>query len=136
MGLPTSWCYLSLIHLFWIDQVRRTSRGRDRLLHKHSICGDDAVLATTLAGAAKYKEIVGLCRGLPSEGKHYECGPGCFSKRCVFLEKLFEFNIDAEGLLQDGLLCPAIPVRGLTSHSLARDMLRGDKVLCTSDSFV
>jgi hypothetical protein len=48
MGLPTSWAILSLIHLFWIDEVKSTSRTANwRKNHKFSICGDDALIATT-----------------------------------------------------------------------------------------
>lgn len=74
MGLPTSWCMLSLIHLFWMNEVKKTASSVDRrMLHKYSICGDDALLATTKVGAERYKAIVREFHGLPSVGKHFEC---------------------------------------------------------------
>jgi hypothetical protein len=64
MGLPTSWCLLSLVHLWWMDEMRRTSKGTAaRRAHKYHICGDDALIATTRLGARRYKELVARSGG-------------------------------------------------------------------------
>jgi len=130
MGLPTSWCILSLIHLYWLNEVKNTSKPRDRIHHKSSICGDDALLATTSLGARVYRNIVAACGGAPSVGKHYECVAGSM-RRGVFLEKLLEFPVVGKHL-GSGLRFPAIPVKGLTSRNLPRLFTEGDLVSCRS----
>lgn len=130
MGLPTSWCILSLIHLYWLDEVKNTSKRRDRPHHKSSICGDDALLATTSLGARTYRNIVAACGGAPSVGKHYECSAG-YTRRGVFLEKLLEFSVVGK-YLGGGMRFPAIPVKGLTSRNLPRNFTEGDLVSCRS----
>jgi hypothetical protein len=136
MGLPTSWVLLSIIHLWWMDEVRRTSPpGKERSAHKHAICGDDALLSTTRVGAARYREIVSASGGSPSEGKHYECLGKKGNLRGVFLEKLLEFDHKA-GRITGGVINGAIPVKGLTSRSLPRDFFGTTPVRCDSFALV
>lgn len=121
MGLPTSWAILSLIHLWWMDEVKKTSSGRsNQSMHKFLICGDDALLSTTEAGAARYKEIVADCGGSESKGKHFEsraAGGGIL--RGVFLEKLFEFDRREHAhVIDTGRRFGAIPVKSLCSKNL------------------
>lgn len=131
MGLPTSWTVLSLIHLWWIDEVRSTTRDPYlRKRHRASICGDDALLATTRAGADRYRAVVAACGGEASPGKHYECSLGS-TRRGVFLEKLFEWGVSGS-LLTEGSRAAAIPVKGLTSRSLPKDF--SGNVPCRCDS--
>jgi len=134
MGLPTSWCLLSLIHLYWLDVSNRAAReasGKRKPRLTASICGDDALLATTRAGADAYKTVVRECGGSPSDGKHYECSSGPL-RRGVFLEKLIEFVVSNDGRLSLGSRYPAIPVKGLTSKNLARDFCEDRLVSCRS----
>lgn len=64
MGLPTSWCMLSLIHLFWLSESKRKAfDARNRRDFRYSICGDDALVATNTKGAEAYKKIVSEFRG-------------------------------------------------------------------------
>nr|QIJ70075.1 RNA-dependent RNA polymerase [Ludgate narna-like virus] len=130
MGLPTTWCLLSLVHLFWMDEVMRTSRPGARSRHRYSICGDDALLATTHIGASAYSRLVQACGGVPSEGKHF-VSVGGDVRRGVFLERLYEFPVTLRGLGR----CrrnPAIPVRGLTSGSLPETFRNGELVVTHS----
>jgi hypothetical protein len=133
MGLPTTWVLLSLIHLFWVDHAKRVARvGLRRAPRFHgAICGDDGLLALNANGAAAYIDIVKNCGGEASPGKHYECSSGP-TRRCVFLEKLFEFGLSADGTLAIGSRFPAIPVKGLTSFNLPRDFTEGRLVSCKS----
>jgi len=72
MGLPTSWALLSIIHLWWGAEAAKTSpRGELRRAHRLAICGDDALFATTVAGATRYNELVEKCGGALSKGKHF-----------------------------------------------------------------
>jgi hypothetical protein len=136
MGLPTSWCLLSIVHLWWLDEVRRTSGpGVERRAHRGSICGDDALLATTAKGADRYREIVALSGGSPSEGKHYECLGKKGNLRGVFLEKLLEFDHD-KGFIRAGVINGAIPVKGLTSRSLPRQFFGTTPIRCDSFALV
>lgn len=131
MGLPTTWVLLSLVHLFWMDEVKRSSPpGQLRRRHRFSICGDDALLATTHDGAEIYKSAVALCGGTPSEGKHFECSSGVV-RRGVFLEKILEFPV-RDGLLGPMSRVPVIPVRGLTSQGLPRVFKGSEPVVCSS----
>jgi hypothetical protein len=122
MGLPTSWAILSLIHLFWMDEVRKCSGVEARRFRFH-ICGDDALLLTNARGAARYKELVRDCGGEPSPGKHFEPVVRSFG-RAVFLERLYEFELD-DGIITEGSLLPAMPVKGVTSVTLPREF-RGE----------
>jgi len=134
MGLPTSWCLLSLIHLWWMDEVASTSRSRAlRAAHKFHICGDDALLATTLRGSVRYKELVRLCGGLPSEGKHFESVPGPSGNlRGVFLERLFSMSVGQTGRISGGQRAPCIAVKGLTGKHLPRTFIGEDPIHCRS----
>lgn len=133
MGLPTSWCVLSLIHLYWLDVSKKVAlqeAGRRKPRIRSAICGDDAKLATTVAGAAAYAACITECGGSPSLGKHYECSSGPV-RRCVFLERLYEYSVK-DGKLRDGVRFAAIPVKGLTSRNLPRDFLEDRLVSCRS----
>jgi hypothetical protein len=104
-----------------MDEVAKTSDGKNqRQMHKFLICGDDALLSTTEEGAARYKEIVALCGGSESKGKHFEsraAGGGIL--RGVFLEKLFEFDrIENSHVIDTGKRFGAIPVKSLCSRNL------------------
>lgn len=132
MGLPTSWAVLSLIHLYWLDFAKHTAlacRKRTPRI-RASICGDDALLSTTVEGAAAYRQIVVDCGGKPSEGKHYESTSGHL-RRAVFLERLYEWSWNGKSL-STGVRFPAIPVKGLTSRNLPRDFLEDRLVSCRS----
>jgi len=134
MGLPTSWCLLSLIHLYWLDVAKAAAieaSGRRKPRIRSSICGDDALIATTVAGAQSYRQCVIDCGGSPSEGKHYEDTGVKSVRRGVFLEKLLEWGIE-DGKLFLGNRFPAIPVKGLTSRNLPRDFLEDRLVSCRS----
>jgi hypothetical protein len=135
MGLPTSWVMLSLVHLFWIDEVRRTSSpGLERRLHRAVVAGDDALLCTTLKGAAHYRSIVQACGGSVSEGKHFE-SRGTGVVRGVFTEKLFDFALD-RGRITGGSRNGSIPVKGLTSLALPREFFGTTPVRCNSSGLV
>jgi hypothetical protein len=133
MGLPTSWCVLSLIHLYWLDVAKTAAieaAGRRKPRIRSSICGDDALLATTVVGAASYSQCVKDCGGSPSLGKHYECSLGAV-RRAVFLERLYEWDVE-DGKLRRGIRFAAIPVKGFTSRNLPRDFLEDRLVSCRS----
>jgi hypothetical protein len=137
MGLPTTWVILSLIHLYWMDEVRKTSKpGPRRKAHKKGICGDDALLATTHRGAVRYKEVVQDCGGEASEGKHFESrGKGRTTLRGVFLEKLFEFEI-VDGKIVSGRRLGAMPLKGVTSCSLPRESIHDTLTQCQSRGLI
>jgi hypothetical protein len=129
MGQPVSWALLSIIHLWWMDSVARTSpAGPARRAHRWLICGDDALLATTQEGANRYKSLVRACGGSPSEGKHYEVQGG---RRAIFLERAFTFE-PSEGRLTAGNRVPVIPVKGLTSGALPRTFAGDMPLHCRS----
>jgi len=133
MGLPTSWCVLSLIHLYWLDVAKHAAleaAGRRKPRIRFSICGDDALLATTVVGAASYAQCVRDCGGSPSYGKHYECTEGSV-RRAVFLERLYEWDV-VDSKLRTGVRFPAIPVKGFTSRNLPRDFVEDRLVSCRS----
>jgi hypothetical protein len=135
MGLPTSWCLLSIIHLWWMDEVRRVDpAGALRKKHRNSICGDDAKLGTNTKGAKRYKEVVRQSGGLPSEGKHFESYVKAREGgivRGVFLERLFEYVV-VGGTVQSGHRFAAIPVKGVTSKSLPREFVGDVPIRCES----
>lgn len=134
MGLPTSWCILSLIHLYWLDVAKGAAleaAGRRKPRIRFAICGDDALLSTNVEGAAAYKQIVSDCGGIPSAGKHYECASGGL-RRAVFLERLYEWEVLGNGKLGSGIRFAAIPVKGFTSRNLPRDFLEDRLVSCRS----
>ena len=93
MGLPTSWAILSLIHLFWMDEARKASRFLRQECRFH-IMGDDALLLTNHRGAEAYKNIVRVCGGEPSKGKHFESKG--LTLRGVFLERLYEMRREGD----------------------------------------
>ena len=137
MGLPTSWVILSLIHLFWLEESFAVSRiPRNR--RAAAICGDDAFVLTSVKGAARYQQIVSQCGGEPSEGKHYEChGRAGGTLRGVFLEKLFEFDWDERTrTVLSSTLCGVIPVKGLTSRSLPRELFGDTPLRCDSFAMI
>lgn len=139
MGLPTSWCLLSLVHLWWMDSVRRTSKGTaERQAHRFHICGDDALLATTRVGGQRYKSLVLRCGGAPSEGKHFESSRSpAGTVRGVFLERLFEFDVSPDtGRLVSGVRARTIAVKGLTSRSLPRTFIGDNPIRCNSAGIV
>ncbi|UHM27598.1 MAG: RNA-dependent RNA polymerase [Sanya ochthera mantis narnavirus 2] len=134
MGLPTTWVLLSLIHLFWMDTAKGAALlsfpGKRSVRIRGAICGDDAILATTAAGAVAYRKIVAMCGGSASQGKHFECSQGPL-RRAVFLERLYQWEV-VDGKLRNGIRFAAIPVKGLTSSTLPRDFLEGRLVSCRS----
>jgi hypothetical protein len=118
MGTPIAWAILSIIHLWWMDEVRNVDLMKAaRNKHVSHICGDDALLSTTDRGAARYKQIVRACGGAESEGKHFESRAGSSGVlRGVFLEKLFEFELgEFSGEIESGRRIAAIPVKSLCS---------------------
>jgi len=137
MGLPTSWCILSLIHLFWLEEAFIAARI-PRRLRRYAICGDDALVLTNKDGKNRYRQIVTQCGGQASDGKHYEseAKPGG-TLRGVFLEKLYDFTLDpTTKLVCRSTLCPVIPVKGLTSRSLPREYFGDHPVRCDSYAMV
>jgi hypothetical protein len=132
MGLPTSWCVLSLIHLYWMDVAKAAALASMKRSPRirFAICGDDALLAIPATGAAAYQQIVKDCGGEPSKGKHYECTSGPV-RRGVFLERLYEWRVQ-DGKLTQGIRFAAIPVKGLTSKNLPRDFMEDRLVSCRS----
>lgn len=121
MGVPTTWVVLSLIHLFWLDQVSVVDPVRERAT-KFAICGDDALVACSPLGAHTYKRLVNLCGGAPSKGKHYE-STGLL--RGVFLERLYQFGHES-GRITRVERHGAISIRGLTASGPPREFCGSD----------
>jgi len=99
--------------------------------------GDDALLATDRLGAQRYKDLVMMCGGSPSAGKHFEStvGRGSDFVRAVFLERLYEFRV-VDGVLATGNLVPAMPVKGVTSTTLPREFRGELPVKCRSNGII
>ncbi|UHK02996.1 MAG: RNA-dependent RNA polymerase [Hangzhou narnavirus 3] len=145
MGLPTTWVLLSLVHLFWLDDVRRFGTYRNNAIQvsmtRYSICGDDALLCTRWAAAERYKEMVRLCGGAPSLGKHFESRGwvgGEVKRRGVFLEKLLEFDCcgTKAATIRSMTRCPVLPLRGITSPNPPANLFADQLVRCTSTGIV
>lgn len=121
---------LSLIHLFWIKESTRHGSS-ERLHHtpRFSICGDDALLATTRSRAELYKKIVVEFGGSASKGKHFESSTGSI-RRGVYLEKLYEFTVGEKGLTS-GHVCDVMPLKSVTSTDLPSEYSNGCRTLCS-----
>jgi hypothetical protein len=95
MGMPTTWFFLSLLHLFWIDEaVRVGSRGLSQSLHRNlkyraAVCGDDLVAHWPNAIVREYDNVVLKSGGKFSAGKHFVTSNG----RGVFTEKIFHLRV-------------------------------------------
>jgi len=136
MGLPTSWAILSLIHLWWCDEARIASGWSKKDFAAH-IMGDDALLATDGNGALRYKDLVRMCGGSPSAGKHFESiarGQGA-KVRAVFLERLYEFKVE-NSVLTAGNLVPVMPVKGVTGTTLPREFRGELPIKCRSKGII
>lgn len=74
MGLPHTWCLLSLVHLFWVDQACRVSRDarvHPSLPRRAAICGDDLVAHWPKWAIERYETVVAQCGGKASAGKQF-----------------------------------------------------------------
>nr|WAK75253.1 MAG: RNA-dependent RNA polymerase [Narnaviridae sp.] len=135
MGLPTTWSLLSIIHLFWLDQAKRAHPRKKGEL-AFSICGDDALVAGSVASARVYADRVKACGGSPSAGKHFESVPDPKDQvkkvRGVFLERLFEFTLDSRGKIIRGERNAAVPLKGLSSKGVPRNFRGADIIDCRS----
>jgi hypothetical protein len=92
MGLPTTWCLLSLIHLYWWRSSRDAvfPHPSKRVRCAASICGDDLVAVAVPHIADIYESVVKECGGELSRGKHART-----RKRGIYLEQLWE-NVSEE----------------------------------------
>lgn len=81
MGLPTTWFFLCLVHLFWIEMAcDEIPTCRDRAV----VCGDDLVAIWPQSVIDKYHGLLGACGAKISSGKHF-----VFTDSGVFTEKCF-----------------------------------------------
>jgi hypothetical protein len=87
MGLPTTWCLLSIIHLFWWKEAIRSSSLPRKAWASACICGDDLIAVAPPVVLDRYERLVQICGGELSPGKHMRS-----KSRGVFLEMLFGFT--------------------------------------------
>nr|WAK75294.1 MAG: RNA-dependent RNA polymerase [Narnaviridae sp.] len=119
MGLPLTWIALSLIHRFWWEEAVRISADRRRIKlreaferNRFMICGDDAIFVGEKDVAEVYHCLMAQSGAVISPGKHYIRDQAPY--RGVFLERLFQFNLDAESRVIRVLRDPSVPLRGLS----------------------
>jgi hypothetical protein len=88
MGLPTTWIFLSLIHLYWWRRAQESiPPTHPGLKARAVICGDDLLAVAPPILLDEYERNMRACGGELSAGKH------CRSTyRGVFLEMLVEFH--------------------------------------------
>jgi len=82
MGLPLTWFFLCLVHLFWIEEA---TRGLEKgLAERAAVCGDDLIAHWPRLALDRYHRVLSLCGAKISEGKHF-----VFEETGVFTEKAF-----------------------------------------------
>jgi len=82
MGLPTTWFFLCLVHLFWIDHA---CANQPTYKSRAAVCGDDLVAYWPREVIGRYHDILNQCGGKISAGKHF-----VFPSAGVFTEKCFK----------------------------------------------
>jgi hypothetical protein len=84
MGLPTTWFFLCLVHLFWIDEAC----GQDEAAKaRAAVCGDDLVAYWRKKHLDRYHLLLQQCGAKISAGKHF-----IFPSAGVFTEKCFSLK--------------------------------------------
>jgi len=86
MGLPTTWFFLCLVHLFWVEEAVATvvkTEHRRMLAHRVAICGDDLVAHWPMSVSQRYHTVLKQCHGIISGGKHFRLKTaGVFTEVC------------------------------------------------------
>lgn len=128
MGMPSTWCYLSLLHTWWWDKCIRDECAHRGVSYSEGVrrnrfitCGDDALFCGWRAVSDRYSALVQACGGQPSPGKHFITSGQRL--RGVFLERLFEVRAEC-GFLVEVKRLNAVPVRGLVRPEAPLDLAK------------
>lgn len=123
MGLPSTWTFLSLTHLFWWDRAKRLAfsnipqRGRVNRSafmaeNVFDICGDDCLFVGHTRVSDMFKEVVASCGGAVSQGKHFEHHVDASGRlRGTFLERIYNFKVYNRKVTSSSRL-QVVPLKG------------------------
>lgn len=85
MGLPTTWFFLCLVHLFWVDHATAHLDLERRLFCRYrvAICGDDLVAHWPRSVVDRYHRVMEKCHVQLSASKHFVLqSAGVFTEKC------------------------------------------------------
>jgi len=88
MGLPLTWCLLSLTQLFWVEEAARSVTGFQirHVRERTAICGDDLVGHWPVKAIDAYHTAALACGAKFSAGKHFVSDRALvFTEDCAWL---------------------------------------------------